>query len=157
GLVKADAGGLSVPANGGFLVAAVALAQPFTAPIFDAILRAPTEVSATGDTTTTSPTDALMAGMTTTPGAGNYLVMFSSSFEHSTNGETIHASLYVNGVQVASTERQFQRGSGNSGAGLAFQTYVTGVTGGQAVEVRWRTSAATATAHERTLTLKEMP
>ncbi len=157
GLVKADAGGLSVPANGGFLVAAVALAQPFTAPIFDAILRALTEVSATGDTTTTSPTDALMAGMTTTPGAGNYLVMFSSSFEHSTNGETIHASLYVNGVQVASTERQFQRGSGNSGAGLAFQAYVTGVTGGQAVEVRWRTSAATATAHERTLTLKEMP
>ncbi len=155
GIVDAGFEDLNVPAGTSFQIGGNALSVDFTQAKMDAILRTPDQVTATGDTTTTSPTDVFMSGMTITPGAGNYFVKFSSSFEHSTNSETINVSLYVGGVQVAHTERQFQRGSGSSGAGLSFEAYVTGVTGGQAIELRWRTSAATATAHERTFVVKQ--
>lgn len=117
--------------------------------------NAPTEASAPGTITTTSAADVLMTSMSLTPGAGNYMVWFSTSVDHDSSNESIFASLYVNGVQVADTEREFKRGGAaadNKGS-LAFNKYITGVLAGQVVEVRWRTPAATASAYQRTLTL----
>jgi hypothetical protein len=113
-----------------------------------------TEASATADDTTTSPTDVLMADMTVTPGAGDYMVWFSTSVEDSAANGVVGVSLYINGVQVARTERTYQNAQhGPTTTPLAFQTAVTGVLDAQAVEVRWRTDSGTATAHQRTLTV----
>jgi hypothetical protein len=124
----------------------------------DELATSPQQASATGDTTTTSATDVLMGPMSITPGAGDYLVWFSSSFEHSAVNSSIWISLYVGGVQVAHTEREFRRGGAAADAamGLSFQSHETGLGGADAIEVRWRTNNATATAHERTLTIQKV-
>lgn len=153
---------LDVPAGTGFKIGGAALTTAeFTAPNVDLLLdgsdvgalhthaglSVPDQATATGDTTTTSGTDVLLPAMTVTPGAGNYLVHFT--FSGNVSGtNTMTVSLYVNGVQVAHTEREHQ--GSNEGA-PGFSAYITGVGGGEAVEVRWRTTSGTATSHERTL------
>src|SRR3989344_3007957 len=52
------------------------------------------EASATAATTTTSTTDVVMTGMTLTPGAGDYLVVFSTSVK-SAAAANIFVSIYV--------------------------------------------------------------
>jgi len=66
----------------------------------------PIQVSATADTTTTSTMDVAVSGMTVTPSAGDCHVWFSGSVEGSADGSTQNVSIYVNGVQLAHTERQ---------------------------------------------------
>src|SRR5690606_21764329 len=94
-----------------------------------------------------------------TPAAGIYLAIFSTSLDNSSNNANVIVSLYVGGSQIAHTERQatpqIQGGitpSLNISIPVSTQGIVT-VNGSQAVEVRWRRTAGTATAHERTLTL----
>jgi len=109
--------------------------------------------SSTAAATTTSSTDVVMDGMTVTPGAGDYLVAFSTTVGSSSVG-TIYASIYVNGVKQAHTERQqYQEGS-IVGSYEPMMTYghVT-VGAGQTVDIRWRRTAGTATAQARTLNL----
>src|SRR3989344_1769195 len=111
------------------------------------------EASATTATTTTSTSDGVMTGMTLTPGAGDYLVVFSTSVKTAA-AATVFVSIYVNGVQQAHTERQhFQEGSIFS-FGEPLMTYAhVSVGAGQTVDIRWRTSTSTATAQARTLNL----
>src|SRR3989344_6060340 len=111
------------------------------------------EASSTAATTTTSTTDVVMTGMTLTPGAGDYLVVFSTSVKTAA-AATVFVSIYVNGVQQAHTERQhFQEGS-IAGFEEPLMTYAhVSVLAGQVVDIRWRTSASTATAQARTLNL----
>jgi hypothetical protein len=118
-----------------------------------------TQVSATANDTTTSASDVLVASMTITPGAGNYRVWFSSSFEGSSSGSREYVSLYVNGVQLAHTEREIFQESSIPGTSfnVATHAYITGVQASQAIEVRWRTTAGTATMHERTLVVESVP
>ena len=112
------------------------------------------EATATGTTTTTSATDVLMNAMTLTPGAGTYLAMFSSSLSHSTT-QSIHVSLYANSVRKDESERRLNvvdlKVQGSEFP-VAIQSIVT-VGAGQAIEVKWHTTGATATAYQRTLTL----
>jgi hypothetical protein len=117
-----------------------------------------TQASATADTTTTSATDVLVNSMTITPGAGDYHIWFSGSVSCSASDSTQNVSLYVNGIQVAHTERQiFSEGSiVGSSFPVATHAYVAGVGASQAIEVRWRTTAATATMHERTLVVEKV-
>lgn len=157
GLVDIANGDLDIPESASLLVGGIALAETFTADKLDALLRPADQVSATGDITTVSATDVLMTGMTITPGLGNYLVMFSASFDHSASGGSIFVNLYNNGVLVAHTERQYTRGSQPMTIGLAFQSSPEAIPAAKAFEVRWRTSGATATVHERTFTVKELP
>jgi parallel beta-helix repeat protein len=112
------------------------------------------QATATATTTETSTGDVLMAGMTLTPGEGTYLVMFSSSIKTSTGGASVFASIYVNGVQDAHTEREaFMESSiPDTDMPVATQTFAT-VAAGQTIEARWRVTAGTGTAKERTLTL----
>lgn len=117
--------------------------------------------SATADTTVTSAaaplaTPILMNSMTLTPIAGNYLINFSSSFDHSNQVTIIRVSIFVGGVQVTHTVRDVENTPNAVGAQsltIPLSTHcISTVNGSQAIEVRWGTAAGTATAHQRTLT-----
>jgi len=115
---------------------------------------------ATADTTIASATYALLDSMTITPGAGDYVLSFTSSCGCSSEAD-IFFQVYVNGVAVAHTERVFRHEASIIGTDVAeiaqIYAYLPSVGAGEAVEIRWqRTSAGTATCHERTLTLQEV-
>jgi hypothetical protein len=115
------------------------------------------QASATADTTTTSLTDVPVDSMTITPGAGDFLVWFSGSVENTrpVSGTNYYpfVSIYVGGVQVQHTERMItsEESIYNSSFPVATHARITGVTAGQAIDIRWRTTGGTATMHERTL------
>lgn len=114
-----------------------------------------TEVSATADTTTTSTTDVLINSMTITPVSGSYLVKFSSTVDHSNQNVAVVVSLYTGGVLKADSVRSTIPRTNAIGAitmslCVAINGLVT-VNGAQAIEIRWKTSAGTATAHQRTM------
>lgn len=131
---------------------------------------APLSVSATGkvatgitnvetefnaNITTTSATDVLLTGMTTTPAAGTYLVVFSTWLTHSNGNATVTISVYIGGVQSAGTIRTTVPFTGavggvNGGMGLSTNGIVT-VSGAQAITLEWHTSTGTATAHNGTM------
>jgi hypothetical protein len=108
---------------------------------------------ATSTITTTSSTDVVATGMTLTPAAGTYLVWFSSVVKPGNTDEQAPASIYVDGVQVAASERPVGRGGSPTFAsqyGFCASARVT-VNGTQAIEGRWRSTAGTATMFHRTL------
>lgn len=108
--------------------------------------------SATADDTTTSVTDVLMVGMTLTPAAGTYLVLWSGSIVNSANGaERTWISYYVGGSQVTATERSIGTAGGAYSAS-SVQAAVT-VNGSQAIELRWRVAGGTSTVRSRRLTI----
>jgi hypothetical protein len=110
------------------------------------------EANATADDNTASLTDVLMVGMTQTPVAGTYLVIWSGAITNSGNGaERAFVSLYFNGTQVTATER----GVGVAGGAyvpVSTQGIVT-VNGSQAIELRWRSVGGTSTVRQRKMTL----
>jgi hypothetical protein len=116
------------------------------------------QATATTPTTTTSTTDTSLNSMTLTPGAGNYLVFFSTSVSGTATypGEMESFSVYVGGTQVPHTLRKvYDEESLNNGSSfpVAIQAYVTNVGATSPIEVRWNTDLGTATAHQRTLTI----
>lgn len=128
------------------------------APNWVAVQPPVSQVSATGTTTTTSTTDVLINSMTiTVAGSGSYMIMFSGSVENSANS-TNFVSIYVNGTQVAHSQRRMVVVTQTQGAAfpIATQCYVTGVTAGQTIEARWRVTAGTATMYNRTLDIIKM-
>lgn len=119
------------------------------------------EVSATAGTTQTSATPAVISGMTITPAAGTYLVMFSAWVTHNTASDTISIAIYAGGTQKADSVRTvtpFPPGGGGIGGTaaaaidlcVATQGIVT-VNGSQAITIEWATSGGTATANQRTM------
>lgn len=116
------------------------------------------EATATANATTTSGTDVVMTTMTLTATlAGTYLVMFSGWFTHGTGNATVTISIYVNAVQKTDSVRTFLPftgavGGSNGGYSSAVQGIVS-LGAGQAADIRWQTSAGTATARQRTLSL----
>jgi len=120
--------------------------------------RTSNEVTATGTITTTSASDVQMTTMTATPGAGTYLVLFSTSLSHSNAAGATYVSIYANTAQVAASERRLTYADIKQIgliAPLATQAVVT-VAAAQVIEVKWRTSTSTATAYQRTLTLLKL-
>ena len=115
------------------------------------------KATATGSTTITTGTDALVASMTLTPVAGTYLVMFSTTITGNSNNANTFISVYAGGVQVASSEvsgtPQIQGGitpSLNMNVPINTQATVT-VNGSQAIEIRGRRTAGTTTVLSRSL------
>ncbi|KPK98271.1 MAG: hypothetical protein AMJ95_04710 [Omnitrophica WOR_2 bacterium SM23_72] len=110
------------------------------------------------DTTTSSSSYVLANGMTLTPGAGNYMVWFSSSIEGTDDYTYQYVCLFVGGVQVDHTERRlYTEGSINDTAvPIAFQAYITDVGDTDAIEVYWATTGGTATLYQRTLTVMKV-
>lgn len=113
------------------------------------------EVSFTSNVTTTSTTDVVFTGMTITPPAGTYLVLFSTWLTHSNGNDTITMSIYAGGVQKADSVRTAIPFVGALSAitqdmPLSINGIVT-VNGTQAIAIEWHTNAGTATAHTGTL------
>ena len=111
---------------------------------------ATTKVSATGNITTASATDALMTGMTITPPAGTYQVMFTTSVSHGSNGGVISMSIYSGGVEATDsiTQTTPRVAAGISNAALTLNQTVIGevtVNGAQSIEIHWNSSTGTAT------------
>ncbi|MFQ5908655.1 MAG: DUF2341 domain-containing protein [Thermoplasmata archaeon] len=115
------------------------------------------EVNATGDASATNTADALLAGMTLTPGAGSYLALFSESHRYGTIGSNINTyySLYVNGAQTSQSERLSTHDASIDNADIAAMTNgLVSPGAGESVEVRWRASTTgSRTSHERTFVL----
>jgi hypothetical protein len=90
--------------------------------------------------------------MTVTPVSGTYLVWFTGSVDNSTTNSSIFTSIYSNGAQVASSERNFRRGGSQGNVASAFDcaARVT-VNGSQAIEGRWRVDAGTGSMYQRSL------
>lgn len=115
-----------------------------------------TIVESSSPITTSSGSDILMTSMTLTPAAGNYAVWFSGELSHNTSSATINTNIYVGGVLVTSSDRLWQRGAGQGNVTTSFccMAKVT-VNGSQAIEGRWRTSAATASCtHKQLMIIK---
>lgn len=115
------------------------------------------EVVFSTNLTTTSTTDVLMTGITTTPVAGTYIVWFSNWLTHSNGNAIITQTMYVGGVAKADSIRASIPFVGALSAvtqdiTAAMQGVIT-VNGSQAVEIRWKTSTGTGTAHNGNLTL----
>lgn len=115
------------------------------------------QATATASTTTTSTSYVLVNSMTLTPGTGNYMVMFTSSWKNS-GAQNLFASIYVGGVQVTHTERMTRMESStvDTELSVAAHAYVTGVGAADAIEIRWKTTGGTATMLERTLTAQQV-
>lgn len=116
-----------------------------------------TEVSATGDITTTSSTDVLMTSMTITPVSGTYLVYFSTTVDHSAQSVAVVVSLYTGGSlktdSVRSVVPRFNGIGANSLSPCVSINGVVTVNGSQAIEIRWKVASGTGTAHQRTLNI----
>ena len=118
------------------------------------------EAIAIADTTTASTTDVLMTGMSIVPGAGTYLAIFSTTVTNDTADAVVHVTLYRAGLAVAASNRtatprtQTSTALLNSSQDIPITTNaVVTVDAIQAVQARWRVTAGTGTAHERTLSL----
>lgn len=116
------------------------------------------EASATANATTTSGTDAVLTGMTLTPGTGTYLVLFSSSVASNNAGAIISVSCYANAIQQPSTLIKispFDGGalSATTAEGSISINKIIAVTAGQSIDIRWSTSGGTATCGPRVLNL----
>ena len=90
--------------------------------------------------------------MSFTPGTGTYLTIFSTTVSSSTPPAAVDISLFSNNAQITHTERTVILNVSPQDIPMATNAIIT-VTGGQAIDVRWKTSAGTATMYERTLNL----
>lgn len=115
-------------------------------------------VIGTSTITTTSSTDALMTGMTTTPASGIYEVLFNCDVQCNNAGGAVSFSIYVGGAQIASSLLKtipLDGGTLSIGTGrdIVFLLDEVSPNGAQAVEIRWSTSGGTATTSNRKLAL----
>ncbi len=109
------------------------------------------------DTITLAEGTVLVASMTLTPGAGNYMLNFSSSVLLSDNNSSADFSIFVGGVEVAASIRTAARGGGAT-AGTVFPVgipgyRITGVGVSDAVEIRGNVDSGTVSIFERNISL----
>ncbi len=113
------------------------------------------EVSSSSNATTTSGTDAVLTGMTLTPAAGTYLVLFTGTTTSNQAGAAITESFYIGGVQRADSVRKISPFDGGtlSATSARGDVSISGIVtfdGLTSISVEWSTSGGTATAGPRT-------
>ena len=115
----------------------------------------PLEVSEISTANSVSPDFVLVPGMTLTPTAGTYLVVFSSTIYGSSNNTLYNYTIYVDGVQIVHSERRYRRGNGvTTGIYVPASTNaIVTVNGSQDIEIRFRAPSGTVTMYERTLNI----
>lgn len=116
------------------------------------------EATATGAVTTTSTSYVLMPGMTLTPPAGTYLVLYSFWTTYSAANQAVFGSIYAGGTFITTSQRVARQGQSSVGTVSNFGLVVAGhdivtVNGSQAIELRWQVSTGTGTANDRTLSI----
>ena len=115
------------------------------------------EQNSTATVSTTSTTDVLMTGMTVTPAAGTYLVMFSSWCNQSNGADTIVISLYNGSTLQTGTTRSLIPFPNNLlvstlNIPVATQAIMT-ATGSAAISVEWHVNGGTGSCYDRTFDL----
>ncbi|MFT4542809.1 MAG: hypothetical protein ACI835_005278 [Planctomycetota bacterium] len=96
--------------------------------------------SSTTSSSTTSTTDVSIAGTSVTPGAGDYVVLLSTTFEHTGAIDSdVTISIYVNGVQVSDSVRKVSMVLGDI-VSISSQAHIT-VGAGEVIEAFWNTSS----------------
>lgn len=109
--------------------------------------------SANSSTSTSSASDALLNGMTITPGAGTWLVIFDCEVSINSTSSAAQFSVYANGVQVANSVRHVVAPSSGRACSVSTIANVV-VAGGQAIEIRWNVAGgSTATALGRSMSV----
>lgn len=117
-----------------------------------------TQITATATATTTSTSDVLMTGMTVTPIAGTYFVMFTGVVQQAGAGQSATVSIYNAGVQDTASVRDFAPfdggtlSAGNASCVCATQGVYT-VNGSQVIQIEWHVSGSTGSVFQRNLTL----
>lgn len=114
-----------------------------------------TEVESSTAFTTTSASDVIVTGFTTTPSAGTYLVLVSMEWVKTAGGspQTSTASLYVASSQITNTTRSQTFTANTQFQNCKLQT-ITSFDGSQAVDVRVNiTGGTTLSVNERSLVL----
>jgi len=109
-----------------------------------------------GDVTLDQTSDTVWGATTEetsiSPAAGDYLCIFSAWVVYNTSpaDEVLITSIYVNGSQVANSERQLeQEDSEQNGDGLIFLSAKITVAASEKVDIRYRQSAAKAMTGKR--------
>ncbi len=119
----------------------------------------PTEITATATASTTSTSYVLITGMTSTPVAGTYSVSFSTTIQGDTAAQDMEVALFQDGNLITHTERSADFESGAQGDDLHYPTHTQAlmtVSGSQAIEARYKTSAGTISAFQRSLFLLQL-
>lgn len=111
---------------------------------------------ASGDVTTQNIEYEIAPAMTATPGAGNYIVLFSSTIGNSNNNKTTTVALFKNGVEIPSSEFQFLNKSANDRSPVNLIAHITGVQAGETIDVRWKVSGNIGTMRSRTLIVQRV-
>ena len=110
-----------------------------------------TKVVATKETLYTP----ISADMNINPGAGDFLISFSTSVQSDTNGNVISISLFKNGEQIPSSEI-FYSGKVKDFNPIYTSAYSIKNTGKDIFEVRWKVSSGTAIMYNRTFTTERV-
>ena len=112
--------------------------------------------TSSGGATTTSATDVLMTGaqLTSVP-AGQYFLNFGTSLSHSSNGSQTFTTIYVGGAAVAGSEQEWRRGTAQGDVATThnYAGFPITLASTATVEIRWRTTSATATSTNRYISL----
>jgi hypothetical protein len=114
------------------------------------------EASATADDTTTGTTYEQLDSMNLTPGAGDYLGIFSTSLQGGNNDGPFDFVFAENGTAHADSLRSFKSEQSVGGTDQCLvTTAILSVTAGQVVDIDWRKNATndTVTCHDRTMVL----
>ena len=103
--------------------------------------------------TTTSATHILATGMTITPVAGTYIVIWSASVRSTSTTGEVYIRIYAGGSAVGA-ELIYQRGGNASSMAVGLcATFKVTVDGSQAIEGRWRRVNGTGEMLSRNLTI----
>ena len=118
-----------------------------------------TQITDGADDTLASATYTVVDSMTTTPAAGDYLAIFSSSVEMDTDDDLAAFAFHVGGSIQQHTERTTLREQSYNQFGVpVLLAAMVSPNGSQAVDVRWQRQAGsgTLTCRQRMLTLIKM-
>lgn len=127
--------------------------------IFSKVPINSSETSSTVTTSTTSTTYVVVNSMTTTPIAGDYIVLFSSSGNGNTQNQQMEYVIFVDGVEITRSHKfqnyAISNAMNNMRNVFYTQARVT-VNGAQTIDVRYRTDTGSFTMYERNLILIEV-
>ena len=117
-----------------------------------------TQITGTSTLTTTSSTyEALSTPMAyTVPTDGDYLVSFTASVTNSNNNTPVIMSIYTSSGQIPYSEREATSAQGGNKNTIASQAFITGMTTGQVIEIRWKTVSNQASVFNRTLIIQRV-
>lgn len=114
------------------------------------------KAGATSSSTLDQTSYTQVNGMTLTPGAGDYLAIFTMDVEYNSSpgSEILKCAIFVNGTIVDHSEREIQQNSSLANMSCPMVTSaLVSPTAGQVVEVRYIISGSSMTATNRELTL----